>query len=711
MKLLQKYLTIIVLCGAIAFLPKKGTSQHRAKEAKLKANLAQATLPDTNRFRALDDLIWYYRNNNFDQAIRYAKEALQLASGIDYPKGVAIAYIRLGLIYQNKDMYKRALYYCQKALEEEEQNAHKYGISRAKNEIGNIYIHTKKYKQAIGYFEDCIRILESIGRHSKIPSKKLNLAICYKNLGNFKKSIELYLDVVKFCQQKNKKNNQLGKAYLGLGVLYQRTCNFKVAHEYLLKALGIFEKRNNKKSLAKVNHELGLLYFELKGYRMSETYYKKSLELKRELGSTQNIQTTLNNLGQVYFENAELDKARSFFRQSLDIAKQKQDSLTVAMVYNNIGLLYQRAKDYKQAIGYYDKSLAFLDSSLERYNQRNTLQNLSYAYARLGKYEQAFRYFRQYRQMQDSLETNFRKAMELKDAYEKEKQAKSLLQKDQKIKNEKLIHLQKFSFQQTIINYSLSIGLLLLLLVIGAIIKSYREGKNLKKKQEKIDNLLNEQGVIAMSNMLEGQEKERNRIAQDLHDSLGSTLSVVKMKFDALSQSYFQPEVKQTSQYIQLYQLLDDAVEEVRKVAHDIYSGALRKFGLLWMLNDLKEKIESTNKLEISLIDVGFDNRRLPASYEPQIYKIVQELISNVLKHSGASMLEIQLYWREGGLHISAEDNGKGFNPDKLPKGSGIGLSGMKERVKRLMGEMTIDSNEGMGTITLIDLPLENKAL
>lgn len=698
----------LIHCFAICmiFWNKTVIAQTDARAEKLKVELAKMHTPDKKKFKLLDDLIWHYRNKDFAQANQYAKEALALAQSIDYKKGLSIAYIRLGLIYHNQNKYDSSLYYCQKSLEIEQKMNDPYGIARAKNEIGIVYMLSDKYIKAIKYFKESIQVLQNDGQHDKIGSKKANLAVCYKSLGDFQQAIKYYQEAIE-TYLKYKKTGQLGEAYLGLGVLYQRTNHFNTSFEFLQKALKEFQARNNLLFQAKTYHQFGFLYLSIKDYKKSIYNYQKSLSIKRKLGTGQKIQITYNNLGHVYLKINLLEKAKTLLDASLNISLKRRDTTTLGLIYNNLGEIEYKKKRYQQAIQYYNKSICYSSKVSDKFNRKIVLANLSIVYAGLENYKKAFSYYRQYNQAKDSLETSFRQAMDLKDAYQKQKQQNEIVKKNQTIQEKELARLKEYSRRQEIFNYFLGVSLFFALVAALAVIRNFQARQKIRQRQNKIDELLDEQEFIALSKMLEGQEQERDRIAQDLHDRLGGMLAMVQSHFNALENVPEVAQVQGIPQYQNATELLDEACEEVRKVAHDISSSVLQDFGLLLALADLKENIELINSLKIDLIDNGFDNQRLPAHYETQVYRIVQEMVSNVLKHAQAQKLEIQLFWIENNLHISAEDNGIGFDVQKREEKTGMGLRGMEARAKKMGGECKIDSSEGKGTIIMIDLPIE----
>ncbi len=248
--------------------------------------------------------------------------------------------------------------------------------------------------------------------------------------------------------------------------------------------------------------------------------------------------------------------------------------------------------------------------------------------------------------------------------------------------------------------------LILLVLLIFISVLYYLVQKSTKRKQllaiqekdihkQKVQNLLKEQELIALDSMIEGQEKERKRIAEDLHDRLGSTLSAVKMHVDVLNGN--------DDKFNKINSLIDRAVNDTREIAHNMLSGVLTKFGLLVALKDLKQTIEDSNHLRINIQSIQLDER-LPGEVEIHIYRILQELISNTLKHSGANEVKIELTRNEDNLRINYSDNGKGF--DTSLKMEGIGLRNIESRINQVGGNWELISRAGNGIRAEINLEI-----
>ena len=231
----------------------------------------------------------------------------------------------------------------------------------------------------------------------------------------------------------------------------------------------------------------------------------------------------------------------------------------------------------------------------------------------------------------------------------------------------------------------------------------------LRKKREKEtrekEQLIHEQELKSISAMLEGQETERKRIASDLHDRLGSMLSTVKLYFGLIEEQIDMQEEKNKEQYNKANFLLDEACEEVRKISHNLVSGELASFGLVSALTQMKSTIEDSGLIKINFFSFGMD-ARLGSAVEIALYTVVQELVNNILKHSKATEVTIQLNKVDNNLNIVVEDNGVGFDVVSARSKDGMGLKNQEIRIDKLNGSISIDSAKGKGTTTIIDIPV-----
>lgn len=205
--------------------------------------------------------------------------------------------------------------------------------------------------------------------------------------------------------------------------------------------------------------------------------------------------------------------------------------------------------------------------------------------------------------------------------------------------------------------------------------------------------------------IIEAEEKERIRIARDLHDGVGQQLSAVKMNLSAFEASMATDDSQRRDKMHALMGLVDDAVKEVRALSHNMMPNALLRSGLSTAVREFVNKIASTDTLKIDLQIVGL-NERLESITETVLYRVMQECVSNIVKHADATHVGIQLIKHDRHLNMMIEDNGKGFDTSKANDMAGIGLKNIISRVHYLNGTVEFDSLPGKGTTVNIDVPV-----
>lgn len=220
------------------------------------------------------------------------------------------------------------------------------------------------------------------------------------------------------------------------------------------------------------------------------------------------------------------------------------------------------------------------------------------------------------------------------------------------------------------------------------------------RENQQIENLLQEQEMKTAYALMEGQDHERKRIAAELHDNLGSILVTLNMYADALNDRTNPEEIKDIAHRIS--KTTGTANTLVRELSHSLDSGILKHFGLESAINQLFEAVNMSNRMkaECSLsIDAKLTN-----DLSIQLYRIIQELLNNALKHSKGSLVRLDLSIQASGINIIFEDNGVGFDHQSITPG--MGLNNINQRIEMLLGTLNISSTLGKGTTFIADIPI-----
>jgi signal transduction histidine kinase len=259
---------------------------------------------------------------------------------------------------------------------------------------------------------------------------------------------------------------------------------------------------------------------------------------------------------------------------------------------------------------------------------------------------------------------------------------------------------------------SIFIGIAItLLLIIVIVVQRYFHLKQKAKSelllineeinQQKMVDLIKNQEVNSINSYMEGQERERNRIAAELHDRLGSLLSTVKLHFSTLERMW-KKNYGESEGFTFALDLLDNSVAEVRSISHNLSKGVLMQFSLTEAVENLKDAINIAGRIQVKVIKVG-PKHLLKPEIEIELFRVIQELITNAVKHSQAKEIFVQLIADNDGLNITVEDHGIGFDI-KTVNSNGLGLKNLKSRVEAVGGDVHFESAVGKGTSVMIEI-------
>lgn len=433
--------------------------------------------------------------------------------------------------------------------------------------------------------------------------------------------------------------------------------------------------------------------------------YKKTVNILDSLITKIDINSNIKPT--IYFEKAldyqfknKLDLAFEYYEKALTYSKNKPyyNSLSFSSILK-IADYYYKKNDNRKALDYIKNTEKYI-------NKYDTLTSIFY----INYYKSKFLYGnKKYQEAYDAL-LKSDKAGFLLDFRKNSLEISNLqIELETEKKEKENLQLKINIEKEQVEKRNLLIGSIGLLIFLG--ITAFLIQKNTRKKQklaeqekaletQKLATVLKEQELVSIDAMIEGQEKERQRIANDLHDDLGGLMATVKLHFNVLKE-------KQTPElFDKTTSLLDEAYNKIRGIAHAKNSGVIAKQGLLKAVENMADKISVSNKITVDVIDHGLENR-LENSLELTIFRIIQELITNVIKHADASEATIHLTNHDDTLNIMIEDNGKGFNTNQITtKNKGMGISSIDKRIEHLNGKMTIESEHNKGTTIIIDLPI-----
>ncbi len=509
-----------------------------------------------------------------------------------------------------------------------------------------------------------------------------------------------YQQAIQILQEFNDSLN-ITLAYLDMGYLFLKSRNWEAA-------VKVFEKSATYMN-QQAQNELGAII-----YASLSTACTRSGKLKESSGflvqSARYFKDTSDRRASVFYLDAtgEYQLARKNYRdaiQSFEQTVQKGmewgDSVTITETFEKLGRAYWKSGDPVKAAFYFGKC----DEQIRKYNLLDQRRNLMYTlfdyYKSSGRFEQSAGLAQEIFLFEDSLSgvLNNNRRIIMQAVFDADQQ--SLQIADLRLKNE---FSKKLLRQKNWLNFILVLAIISFMLIGGLIVRNYRQQQKIQR--QKIAELENEKQLSATQSLLKGQEEERNRMAQDLHDGLGGLLSGVKLQLGAMKGNLILSE-EMGKTFNNALSKLDESINEMRRVAHNMMPEALLKLGLQQALQDYCDGLSESGACRITGEFHGLETR-MEASTEVVVYRIVQELLNNAVKHSGADQVLAQVMRQEQTLTITVEDNGKGFAPERNDFQGGAGFRNIRSRVDYLKGQLDIQSAPGKGTSIHIDCIIEN---
>ncbi len=534
-----------------------------------------------------------------------------------------------------------------------------------------------------------INILNEKQQSKKAADIILITANCYYRLANYNLNLQ-YIQTARNLYKMT--DDQKGEAMClkDMGFTYSKMDQNQDAITALQSAAEIFSRMNDYQELAVTYNHMGNVLEKWKNdLTTAEMFYRKSIENAQKVNDKQCISYSLEFIGILKSKLNQNDSAVFYLNQSLALRKQLNNPLDLAISYTNMAEILEKNGNYHEANSYYSHALR-ISSSIQYHDLTNFLYgNLSKVQRKKGNLDSAITYLELQQALKDSL-FNLQKTKEfakIKAQYEDQLKEEKILTLRNELELDEEKDKRKTYFLTAII--AILGSAVLLGVIIGIMIYNRQQKKVAKEKisQERLRNKM----------IIEAEEKERTRIAKDLHDSLGQMLAALKMNLNSLSnQSDHNGQFKKTAQ------ILDDTIAEMRSISHAMMPESLVKNGLAQALVDISSHIDTSQ----TAIHVNVENwKGWTTTGEYVLYRIVQELLNNTLKHADAKNVNIELNQFEDEINLIYEDDGTGFELSGV-KSDGIGLQNMNNRISSINGEIQFDSKPGSGTTAIISIPL-----
>ncbi len=574
-----------------------------------------------------------------EKALKKYETIFQLSASKSFDEGKFKAVLYSAYLYNNLAKYDSAFIFFDRAKEIN---------TRLKNPLYEAYItlnraNTFMYKgdldSAIEYHLQGIKILENEKDSSKLVGAYANLAIVFDQLDDYDKEIE-YLDKsLNITPKENIKD--LVFTYGDIGLAYLNKVDYDRAFENLKKADSLSKFTEDKMAHFYVSRNWADYYTFIDDCHKAIKYNRNALEKAKKYNYTYYEKDLIINLGECHLKLGNLSMARPYLEEALKIGKNlgvvelpKKATLLLAE-------LYKKNNDYKKANQYLNEHMIFKDSLINQ-QHINTVNDL-----------------------------------ELK--YKSEK-------KDKEIAEQQLALTESQSKTR-------KMSILIVSLLLASILLWFLFQQRQKRIQQQLVTIQREQEVRTLESLMEGEEKERFRIAKELHDGVNGDLSAIKFKLSSLL------EMNNTV-IKEAVTMIDNSCEQVRAISHNLVPPSLKDFNLIEAIDEYCQSMNNIHTPKIEFQHLG-DVVELDKKQEANLFRIVQELVTNSIKHSEGSTVDVQLSYLKNIIQLTVEDNGKGFDP-KTIKNDGIGMQNVQSRVDYLNAIMDFLSNNKGTSYTIV---------
>lgn len=606
---------------------------------------------DTNRVLAYIEYGQYLENQNLDSAAKYYLKADVLSEKLDYQLGKFKFRSNYTYILNLQGKFEEGLKLNRESLEIAKRMNHRVNIGKSLNNIAASYTYMGNFTEAIKYYQQSASEFDRLGMKEFLPRLYISIGTAFEHANLFNKSL-VYKQKALQLSRPMKDSLQLADVLTNIGGCYFNLKRYKESLAHFKEGLVVAEKIHSDIFVTQAYAGLCRTNRLLKNLDEAWVYGKKGLDLARKTG---NVFLELDCLRALMFlaeDSNKPDLSAQYTKEALTIAEANDMTDHLVELYEDYATDLARQNNYKAAYDYLMKYV-ILNDSIQGIDVQKQLQELDTKYLTAQKEKQIV-------------------------TLEKEKQTRNTL------------------------IYGLIVGLVGLMAIAVLVYRNIAFRKRVAEQE--VLQLQQEKQLVATNSILKGQEEERTRVARDLHDGLGGLLSGIKLTLNSVKGNVILPE-ESARTFTRALTQLDGAISEMRRVAHSMMPETLVRFGLIDALSDFCEGISESGKLKVTMQSFGFENR-LDSQVEVVLYRVVQELLNNVLKYADASEAQVQLTWVENNVSVTVEDNGKGFDVKNLEQNKGAGLRNVQARVDYLNGTLDIQSKPGEGTSVLIEIVL-----
>jgi len=666
MRITYRWITMIV---SMCFLVAHGVKAMSVSIDSLLLEL-QAAKTDSAKINLLTEMARRVPHEDSARATSLWKKVLALSRESRDPLSEAKTYLNIGSWHYDHYRTEEAQRYnqiAQKMVEQDTSRQARILLAKSQINTANIFWQRNHIEEALQGYLDALPLLSHLADTESLALVNTNIAILFSNQKQYRKSSHYFHESVQQYKRLVPEGHE------------------EIADVYILLAMNALNMDTLSKEVGIANLDSAFNHLQHvdKQHRAWADYYSMRGRYQLSMG--------------------DLPAAEQSFQRGLPIARQYNDTYTTSDILLHLSELYEQQGEFAKTRPLLDELLNIGRTNQIGTYQLKALRALSRMEYRLKKPDAAYRYLNAYIELSDSLHYNEVTA-NLHEMEEKYNLAEA---------ENKLLVLQRenqqkdFALERNRLYIGLLTGITIPLFVCCVLVfLLYRNKRKLLIQQQHIHSIDVERIKQAhrnslLSALLEGQEKERERLARDLHDGLGGILSSIKMDLSRIF-SAMPADISQRKGLAVVVNNLDDAVEELRGIAHSMMPSMLVNYGLAEALREYCDKLKRAG-CPIFFQAFRYENT-MPQSRQLLLYRIIQELVNNSVKHARPNEILVQLQQTDSAITLTVEDDGVGF--DTAKPYAGAGLRNVTMRIGLLHGTLETRSDIGVGTTFTVECPL-----
>lgn len=654
---------------------------------KITAQTAEKTMPPSGKFDTVAVMSLIKEGSSLtdkkpDEALQYFIKADEQSRTLNFITGQALANAKIARWYFGNNSDK-AIEYSRKALQFFEMNNSSFAAEKADVHLLLAETFDEQGRQ------------DSSAYYYYLLSSEIESG----NIDDAKLKIDLYTKLAIFWINLDYGNSENDEYFVTL-------------RNYVDKARQAASSlKDSNDAVSSVYFLQGAYFHALKKFDSARYYYRQYVGEREKTGQLSLARkiSAFTNITDTYLQEKNPKAAMEFVSKVEELGKspQKSNYLIFFMQFNNLlkgRALYQ--------LGHYNDAIALTNEALEKLKTtgahlRTELvdahKTLADSYEATGDLKNALLQKNRYIFLSDSL---MRK--DKIDMVNRLEVRYRIVEKDKALAEQKL---KITEIENRVRNRNLLITGIVSLVLFSVIGFGLWRRKNIHKQklqQERIDNLQKKMEIERLNATIDGEEKERTRIARELHDGIGALLTGAKMNFELVRKNH---QYEHNADFAEGIKLLEETASGLRETAHNIMPEVLMQEGLSNAVRSFCERMTGKGGTVINFQTLGA-SENMDATFDLPVYRIIQELIQNIRKHANASTALVQMNFHDdGGVDITVEDDGVGMDVSIANKTNGMGLKNIKERVKQLAGRIDINSSIGKGTSVYIEFePRKNNS-